>query len=108
MSVRLLSFVSSAFLFALGAHAAVIAADPFLSGGSPAAGEYAPNAPIDNPVGVNPTVAGFSGAWASVTTNITGFVRSDAAGLDAPAVGGEAGGSVRYVSNGDPQRPKWG
>ena len=42
------------------AHGAVLLHDPFLSGNSPAAGEYADAAALD---GSNPVVTNFSGAW---------------------------------------------
>jgi hypothetical protein len=98
----LVALVAAGVLLAASARAdaALIAGDQFLSGSNPAAGEYVHNKPFDtSPAGSdpqNPTVFGFSGPWNS---GGTGLWRPVSAGLDHPAIAGEAGGAALFQWN---------
>lgn len=92
------TFVATSAHFASNAHAATIAADSFLTGNNPAAGEYAHDASLDNGTTANPAITNFNAAWNSGGTNLW---RSVNTGLDHPSVLGEAGGSVRFNWTGD-------
>ena len=81
--------------FVTTADAAIIAHDPFLSGATPANGDYVAGADVR---GQNPTVTGFSAAWAGTNTR---RVDSTSAGLtyDVGSIDFGTGGALIRGAN---------
>lgn len=89
-----------AMVIALGsagvARGALLAADSFRIGANPGAGEYTAAA-LAGSTFQNPTIPGFSGAWANGTT-ATGTWQAVAGGLSYPNSADAVGGAAQYNS----------
>jgi hypothetical protein len=91
------AFAIAAFGCAMCAQANMHAAESFLTGGNPAAGEYA----LGNLVGQGPAVGAFTGTWADgLTTTTPATFNVVGAGLSWPELAGAAGGAVQFIGDG--------
>ncbi|MBN2022208.1 MAG: DNRLRE domain-containing protein [Pirellulales bacterium] len=92
----ILGSLAVGLLFAARAQAAVHVADSFLTGGNPAAGQYA----LGGLVGQGPTVSSFTGAWADgLPTTAPGAFDAIGTGLAWPHLVNVAGGAVQFVND---------
>lgn len=94
---RALALIVSATTLAAAteSRATLIAADHFRTGNTPANGEYTVGQIRPSAGGQNPTISGFTGAWASNTGSGIAQWTAEAAPIDA-LLPGQEGGRARY------------